>query len=152
VKPSAVLLPGLIWLLLLGCENSVSTPNLNEELFKPGEVRPPTPQLDKIPSPYPYSTVAVRGTAPGRAAGVIVYLAGLEKNYSTDVNPADQSFCIDIPFPQTPALYRFAVQAQGVDGNLSENTVSVSVTYNPKADPASVGRVARCDGTIPSLQ
>jgi hypothetical protein len=94
----------------------------------------PDPNVDQLPSPYPYRIVPVRGIAL-QAETVVMTVNGTGDPLAQDVNTLDQSFCAELALPE-PADYDVAVVSIGPGAGASRRSPGaghLKVTYDPTA-------------------
>ena len=119
---SAALRPLIVTLVFsaVGCgPPSVDVPTGND---KPTSDKPvggdvPPPSVQAPPANYPYTRLALRGSA-GNATRVFVEGAG--NTVEGNVQPLDQSFCVEVDLMAAPAHYTLTVRSQSSDGTLSQ--------------------------------
>jgi hypothetical protein len=111
---------------------TISAPDGNGNITgTPDAGRLPTPVPQQVVSPYPYTVVPVRGSAP-QAMTVILAINGASNPIPVAVSTLDSTFCADVPLPAA-AQYDIALTSQSGDGRTSPAAAQVEFVYDPKA-------------------
>lgn len=103
---------------------------------------PPRPQVEAVPRVQPYPLASIRGRA--RARRIYVEGTGNRRSYAVQT---DGSFCLDVPLA-AEGSYELYLTAQADDGQLSEPSEAINLTFDPGA-PAVPGAVT-CRGADPA--
>lgn len=143
---SAAVRPLIVGLFFaaIGCgPPSVDVPagNDNPTSDKPVNGDVPPPSVQAPPAKYPYTRLALRGTA-GNATRVFVEGAG--NTVEGNVNPLDQSFCVEVDLMAAPAHYTLTVRSSSSDATLSAPK-SVDLDRDNSAPKPTDEKL--CDGT-----
>lgn len=123
---------------------SVDRPDVGS-IFTPdaGGAPPPRPTVEAAERRVPYPLATLRGAAAGRR--VIVEPSGGANPVAKAVLRGE--FCVDVPLPE-PGEYGFVIHTQDEDGQLSEPSAPVYVTFDPAAPPVLGART--CSGADPA--
>ncbi len=138
----AIALPGI------GCGTSptVSLPTNNNSLYALPDAGPvPTPAAQQVVSPYPYTVVPIRGSAP-QASTVILDLNGATDPLAVAVSQLDSTFCAEVTLP-APAQYDIALTSESEDGRTSAAQGHVEFVYDPTAP--DIPGLTLCQGETP---
>lgn len=131
----------------LGCgPPDVEVPTGNDQVTsdRPVDNNLVAPNVQPPPSPYPFTRLALRGSASNAAR---VFIEGAGNTVAGEVKPIDQSFCVEIDLNAAPAHYTLKVQSQSGDGRLSQvKTVELDRANDAPAPPEA----KLCDGSPPS--
>jgi hypothetical protein len=99
------------------------------------------PTIQSLPAKYPFRTLVLRGTA-ANAERVIV--EGVGNPVIGNVQPIDNTFCVEVDLPTSPASYTLSVKSQSADGSLSPES-EAKVARASDAPPVTDGKL--CDGS-----
>jgi hypothetical protein len=100
----------------------------------------PPPTVENVPKSYPYTRLALRGTATN---AVRVYVEGLGNPVPKEVNPLRNEYCVQVDLVTSPAHYTLTVYSQSGDGKLSKKT---TVEVDRTKDAPAPADAKLCNG------
>lgn len=147
-RPSLALAASLAIVTACG-EPSVSGPDGGSTGIDTGPTSPPParPTVEATPARLPYAVITLRGRADGKR----IIVEGGGNPIASTLLP-DGTFCVDVPL-RTPGDYALSLFAQSADGQISEATGPIAVTFDPAApgvpgsETCSGGDPAGCPGS-----